>query len=128
MKTILIVLSLIAWSAPAFAQSPSPTHSIGAVPYLALVGGQTADTLSTLHAWGAGRGRLREANPLIGNHPARLIALKAGGATAIALIMRGLEQSPSRKTRMAARIIGYAGGSIGVLAAVHNERLTARLK
>ena len=85
---------------------------IGSAPYLAMGAGHGLDLASTLDAKRRG---LREANPLIGQGNARLLAAKGAGALVTALAMRMLDKRGHDK---AAKWIGYGTGiGMGALGA-----------
>lgn len=77
-----------------------------------MIGGHGLDLASTLDAKRRG---LTEANPIIGQGNARLLAAKGGGALVTALMMRMLDKRGHDK---AAKIAGYGTGiAMGALGA-----------
>ena len=106
-----LVQEMAQQSAPPIAARP-PDESIGPLPYAAMIGGHGVDTASTFDGWRRG---LREANPVIGNSPTRLLAAKGAGALVTALAMRMLDKRGHDK---AAKWIGYGTGiGMGALGA-----------
>lgn len=93
-----------------------PDQSIGPWPYAAMIGGHAVDVGSTFDGWNRG---LRESNQLIGDSPARLLAMKAGAGITTALLMRWLDK---RGHDTAAKIAGYCTGA--AMGAVGARNLT----
>ena len=92
----------------------SPDTHVGAGPYATVIGGNAADLASTLYALKHGA---HEANPALGNNPARITALKAAGTIAEVIGLRELAKSGHGR---AARLAGYLLGAIPAGIAVHN--------
>lgn len=91
---------------------PAPSKGIGWGPYAALAGGEAADILSTLHAKAHGA---HESNPILGDFGPGAIALKAGMAVPMAVLMRQLDKSGHDKL---AKFLGYGSGAgLGAVAA-----------
>lgn len=103
------------------AQQPvnAPTRDgIGPAPYLAMIGGNAADLLTTVQALQSGRGR--EGNPVLkGMGPKGIAATKIGATAAIAILMREL----AKKHPDMAKWLGYGDGAAMGALAVHNAKV-----
>jgi len=104
-------------TATKLSQTPEPKKSgIGIVPYAAFAAGQVADGWTTKQALDRGA---KEWNPLMGQSIGRILATKAGMNAGVLLAMRALAKDHPK----IAKALGYAGGTIGALAAGHNMRV-----
>ncbi len=110
MTWLMLVVALLC-AAPASAQSLAPS--------LALIGGSTADLLTTLAALRTVSGA-REANPLLAHGgTVGLVAVKAG---VTGVLVYGLRRLAPRHPRWA-QAIGFGGGAVLAGVAVRNARL-----
>lgn len=87
------------------------------LPLAALIGGNAADIGSTAAVLHGGKGH--ESNPLLPDNPWAIGATKAGITAAEALAMKFLKDQGHPKI---AKMLGYGGGAVGALAAIHNFR------
>ena len=83
--------------------------------YPVLLGGQTADAVTTWHVLAGGRGV--EANPLLPRDPTKIAFVKAGTVVVQLYLLRYLAQSGHQKL---ARWLGYGIGAAGASAALWN--------
>lgn len=119
----LSAVDRIAWAqAPSAPAQPDEEHT-GLLPYLAMAGGQGADLATTLMA--LRDPRLREGNPMFGNHPAAIIGTKLAVPLAMAMAMRGLDKSDHDT---ASKLIGYLMGVGGAIPAALNVHTMHSLK
>lgn len=89
-------------------------QKIGLGPYLAAMGGQAADGISTIHA--LKRGAV-EQNPLIGQSPRKLMLAKGATAALIPVIMKLMEKAGHPTL---GKVLGYGVGAFGGGLAAHN--------
>lgn len=116
-----LIVSLFA--SVAQAQDPAPLQtSVGRLPYAVLLGGQSAELLSGLHFVAQGH---TNANRVMGDRPAKMVLMKAGGTMALVGMMKLLERAGVAQHSKAAiwtsRLIGYGAGGIGLWSALSNE-------
>ena len=95
---------------------PEKKKGIGVFPYAAFVAGQVADGWTTKQALDRGA---KEWNPLMGQSIGRILATKAGMNAGVLLAIKSLAKDHPK----IAKALGYAGGTIGALAAGHNMRV-----
>lgn len=98
------------------AQVQEEPKKIGKWSWISLLAGQGADMGTT--AYGLTHG-YKEANHLLDNNIARILAIKAGTIGGNALIMKWLEKGGRDK---AAKAVGYIGGASGAIPAALNLR------
>lgn len=85
------------------------------------IGGVTADTASTVYA--LRQPGAQEANPLLGQSPSRIVALKAATAVPVLLVERW---AATHHHERLAVVIGAVVGGVTFGAAVHNVQLGKR--
>ena len=99
------------------AQASAPAEQdrgIGWGPYAALAGGNVFDTLTTVDALRSGRGK--EGNPLLGQNPAVIAALKLLATVPEALVLRWL----GKDHPTVAKALGYGIGGLGAAVGARN--------
>lgn len=104
------LMAQMAPASPAAESTEGPT-GIGAAPYVAAVGGQAADALSSLYNFHRGYG---ESN--FGGSKAAMLAFKAGAGALVPLLMRKI----AKKDPKTAKVLGYATGIAGAVPAAYN--------
>lgn len=97
-------------------QQPEEPEKIGKWPWIAMLAGQGADIGTTTYALNSGR--FEEANPLLGNNLAKILAIKAGAIGGNALLMKLLEKNHPTAAKAAGYIMG-AGGAIPAAINLH---------
>ena len=108
--TVVLALALLCGVGEATAQTS------------ALVLGNVADLVSTEIAIARGDGRVREANPIMGQHVAQRVVVKAAGTAAQVWLVRKLEPHHPR----AAKALGYGIGTFFGGVAIWNLRQSRR--
>lgn len=111
----LVFVLLIASHAQA--QSPPQPSRLFRTLLVTQAVGQLADGATT--AWALKRPGLREANPLLPNNPAEILAVKSGLAVATTWALRRLYPSH----RKVATVLALALTSVSSSAAIHNWRV-----
>lgn len=111
--TARFTLLLLLFTVPASAQS------IGRAPYLALVAGNSADLVTTLHALHSGRGKEGNAVMVSAGIPG-LIAMKVAGTVGIAWAMKKVGADGHPKV---AKALGYVAGIALAGVSYHNARV-----
>ena len=100
------------------ATTPAPTASMQPAMIMT-VGGTLADLFTTLSVINSGSGR--EANPILGESPARIIAMKSLLLVPQLLAERHLAKHGHPK---AAMWLGIALGGMGTALAIHNMNIS----
>lgn len=104
-------------SAPVVSPDPDYRAWLHRIGQPALIGGNVADIATTLQAIQSGRAR--EANPLIGSSPGRMLATKAATTAAEAWLMERLAKDHPKAAFLTALTLGGLGAGL----AVHNANV-----
>lgn len=107
----------VPWVSPE-TDAKTPRKGVGPAPYVVMVAGNAADFGTTIAALSSGRGR--EANPLLGQSPARIAAAKIAATTLVGLAMHHLAK---KGHPTAAKLLGYLNGGAMAAVAAHNARV-----
>lgn len=98
--------------------APPPTAGFPWGPAAATIAGNAADALSTYQA--LNRANTHESNPLLGQNPAGIVALKA----ALTIPEVWAEQRLTKAGHPTiAKVLGYGAGALGGLLAIHNSKV-----
>ncbi len=113
---VLLFSSVIVAHADPITFASLEKDSPGVTPYAVVLGGQVADTVTTLLDEAHGT---HELNAVIGPHATRLLIAKSAASAVIALLIYGLgDQHPT-----IAKVLGYASGGVSFGMAVHNATI-----
>jgi hypothetical protein len=99
---------------------PVPVSApVGVGPYAFLIGGETADTVTTIMGEAAGT---HELNSIVGSGSKRLLMEKVAASSVMALMIYAIGQHHPT----VARILGYVSGGVSFGVAAHNYSITKR--
>lgn len=98
---------------------PASAQSLGSAPYLALVAGNSADLVTTLHALHSGRGKEGNAVMAVAG-TSGLIAMKTAGTVFIGFAMKKIGADGHPRV---AKAIGYVAGIALAGVSYHNARI-----
>ena len=116
---VLVLSAVVVAHADPITFASLEKDSPGVTPYAFVLGGQVADTVTTLLDEAHGT---HELNAVIGPHPTRLLIVKSVASGVIALLIYRLgDQHP-----MIAKVLGYASGGVSFGMAAHNATIHTR--